>query len=466
MSSPVIWIVFPLIVSIVLIFFNRQRLLTVILAISTTLLLAVLAWQLEIGEVIIVGSWVFKIDDLLPVMGRGLLITNADRPKLVLFFMVAAFWFFGALVVDVPRLFVPLGLGTITVLMAALTVEPFIYAALLIEIAVLASVLMLTPLGGKVGPGVLRFLTYQTLGMLFILLAGWFLTGVDTGTENIKAVVQVATFLGFGFAFLLGIFPLHSWIPMLSKESHPYVVSFVFATLLSVGTLFGLNFINRYPWLQETLNTLDILRFLGVMMIIAGGAWAAFQRHLGSMLGYALIVEIGRTLIVISLPSGQMLSYALLLPRFLSLGVWALALTVLWEHSNKFHFSSVQGMARKFPIAGAGVILAHFSLAGFPLLAGFPIYLTLWEQLSNAASFAAFWSILGSVGLMAGGLRSLAVLVMGPEDLPWPEEERESIFARILILVGIVMLFVMGLFPQWFLTMLTSLSMGVETLTP
>jgi NADH:ubiquinone oxidoreductase subunit 2 (subunit N) len=186
--------------------------------------------------------------------------------------------------------------------------------------------------------------------------------------------------------------------------------------------------------------------------------WAAFQRDLGSMLGYAVVVEVGRTLMVIGLPSGQGLSYTLLLPRILSSGVWALALTVLRPYVKDFRFRTVQGMARRFPIVAAGVIFAHFSLAGLPLLAGFPVYLTLWEQLSIQESFTAFWAVLGSVGLMMGGLRSLAVLVMGPEDLPWSQEEGANLFAQILIVLGVGMLFVVGLFPQWFFPLLRSLA--------
>jgi formate hydrogenlyase subunit 3/multisubunit Na+/H+ antiporter MnhD subunit len=123
-------------------------------------------------------------------------------------------------------------------------------------------------------------------------------------------------------------------------------------------------------------------------------------------------------------------------------------------------------MARKFPIASIGVILAHFSIAGVPLLAGFPVYFMLWEQLSIAGSNAALWTLFGSVGLIAGGVRSLAVLIMGPEELPWAQDQSEGMLSRVLLLAGVGILFVVGLFPQWFLPLLFTLSAGSENIAP
>jgi hypothetical protein len=47
---------------------------------------------------------------------------------------------------------------------------------------------------------------------------------------------------------------------------------------------------------------------------------------------------------------------------------------------------------------------------------------------------------------------------MGPEDLPWSQEEGANLFAQILIVLGVGMLFVVGLFPQWFFPLLRSLA--------
>ncbi len=466
MSTPILWIVVPGVIAFVLIFLLRRRTISMIVAILTALILSGLAWWLEVGEVITFGPWAFKIQEQLTVAGRSFVISNLDRPQVALFYIVLAFWFIGALGISTPPLFIPLGLASVAIWIAALAVQPILYAALLIEVAVLLSVLMLTPIGKSVNRGVLRFLTYQTLGVPFILLAGWFLSGIEVEAGNTQDIVRAAIFLGFGFAFHLGIFPLHGWIPMLTETAHPYVTAFVISTMISIGVLFPVGFMQRYPSLYEEIDLLDIFRFLGILMVLVGGAWAAFQRHLGRILGFAMILETGRTFLTIGLPEGDQMLFALYIPRILALGVWAFSLSNLKAHSEDLRFHAVQGLGRKYPIIGAGLVLAQFSLVGIPLLGGFPTYLILWEQSAVYGVWISLGAVLGSAGLLIGGLRSLAVLVMGPEEVSGPQDDRGRIFSNIIILLGVSAMFIIGIFPQWFVPALTSISGTFGSLTP
>jgi len=354
-------------------------------------------------------------------------------------------------------------------LIASLSVQPILYAALLIEVAILLFALMLTPMGKSVNRGVLRFLTYQTLGLPFILLAGWFLSGIELEAGNTQDIFRAAIFLGLGFTFHLGIFPLHSWIPMLTEHAHPYVTAFVISTLLSVGILLPVGFMQRYPSLYENFNLLEILRLIGVLMVLVGGVWGIFQRDLGRILGFAVIVETGRTILAISLPGGDKLLFGLLFPRILAFGVWSMALSTLKSHVEDFKFRNVQGYGRSFPLSGAGIILANLSVAGLPILAGFPINLILWEQLAAIGGWISLASIAGSVGLMVSGIRTLAVLVMGPEDFAVVDEQdevTESIFQSVMILMGVAAMILVGLFPQWFFPSLTSIGITIGSQIP
>jgi formate hydrogenlyase subunit 3/multisubunit Na+/H+ antiporter MnhD subunit len=154
--------------------------------------------------------------------------------------------------------------------------------------------------------------------------------------------------------------------------------------------------------------------------------------------------------------------FLLIVPRSLALLVWAMSLTQLREQIQPLRFGIVQGFARKHPVTAAGLILAHFSVAGFPLLAGFPIRLALWEGLASQSLGVAFWFLIGILGLLTGATRTLAVLVMAPEGTGW--ELQEHWRSGIMIGIGVLGLFLLGIFPQIFRPIMANLPAMFEHL--
>jgi len=255
-------------------------------------------------------------------------------------------------------------------------------------------------------------------------------------------------------------------VPLLAEEASPYAVGFILTVFPAFSLIFGLNFIDRYSWLRDTAQFADSLRSVGLLMIVTSGLWAAFQRHLGRIFAYTAISETGISLLAISLPDkavGLQVIFYLLVPRAISMGIWALSVAIFKKQSPELSFESLRGRAREFPVATAGLVLASLAVTGAPLLASFPMRQVLWENLALVSLSSALWFGFANLGLWIGALRSLAVLIASPDEKkPW--KSLETWDQRFLIGVGLLTLFVLGLFPQWAQPLLSNLPAMFEHL--
>jgi NADH:ubiquinone oxidoreductase subunit 4 (subunit M) len=415
----------------------------------TALVLSISALLIPIDTALLIGPFSFKLSSTFQFLGRALVLSPADGSLLAIFYGIAALWFFGAEAAGVARRLVPLGLGIIALLIASIAVEPFLFAATFIEISILLAIPLVCPPGQIPGRGVLRFLVYQTLALPFILFAGWMLAGVEASPGDLALTLQSATMLGMGFSFLLAVFPLYSWMPLLAEETSPYAMGFLLWALPTITIVFGMGFLDRYTWLRTSPNLAGALQTTGILMVVTGGLWSAFQRHLGRLMAYASVVETGFVVMALSIqPSfnATEVIFLHLIPRGVGLAVWAFSLSIVAQKTDSLRFGSVQGLARAYPLASTGVVLANLSAAGFPLLAGFPPRLALWEGLAGQSLVLAFWLLVGVLGLLFGAIRSLAVLAMAPESTGWAWNETWT--QRVLLAAGMAVLFILGIFPQ------------------
>ncbi|HTX90387.1 MAG TPA: hypothetical protein VMC09_04140, partial [Anaerolineales bacterium] len=199
MSAPMLWIFLPIALSALMLLPRDERVGRLVICLFT-FFLTIAAWLLPIDTALTIGGTSFKLASSFTILGRNLTLTSADRAPLALIYGSAFFWFVPAALVKIPGRLIPLGLALTALLVASLAVEPFLYAALLIEVAVLLSIPLLTSHGQKPGRGLIRFLIFQTLAMPFILFSGWLLAGIEANPGNLVLVQQAALLLGLGFA--------------------------------------------------------------------------------------------------------------------------------------------------------------------------------------------------------------------------------------------------------------------------
>jgi len=335
-------------------------------------------------------------------------------------------------------------------------VEPFLYAALLVEMAVLITIPMMVPPGSMAGQGVQRYLIFQTLAVPFILLAAWVMgsNGGIPGSE--EQVLQAALLLGLGFAFWLAVFPFYTWVPLLAGEVQPYVAGFVLSILPAGILVLLLHFFDNFGVLRSVPNLFPSVRLIGVLMVVTGGVWAAFQEDLPRIFGYAVIVETGFALTAVGLlTDSSMTAFAgAALPRMMSLALWALGMTVLRQSNIDLSFNGIQGTLRRFPLTFAAMILSALSLSGLPMLPGFTPRALILSSLAEVDRGLTLWALVGMGGLLFSMLRATAAAAQGGEGV-WQVEETR--WQRALLIPGLLVLLLMGFFPGALLSNLVGL---------
>lgn len=449
MSAPLIWIVLPLLISVALWFVQSKTRLVLIISLILCGLLGLIALLQPIGGVVKIGPTSIELKTTLVLLGRSFILENKDRFFLVFINFAAVFWFLGARISKTPSKFIPLSLAIISLLTAALAVEPFLYSAVLIELAVIISLPMLINRDEPIGKGVLRYFIYQSLAMPFILFAGWMLSGTQANPSDVSQLQFAALLLGLGFAFWLAVFPFHVWIPELASEGHSYIVGFLLSCLPPVYLLIMLKYLNGLIWLKDAAFLVPTLQIVGAVMIVTGGIWAAVQTDLKRLFGFTVIIQSGFSLICISLQNsqGNELFYLSLIPHMLSLGVFAYALAVLQRHQiSSAQFKNLSGMIRNFPVLFTSVICSLFSVIGLPLFAGFSLNLELFGLLGNRSLI--IWIMLGYIGLMIAAFRLLIVLI-GYNGKKWLITE--SMGDLFFLVTGVFALMLMGTFPSPFI---------------
>jgi NADH-quinone oxidoreductase subunit N len=148
MSAPILWIFLPLIFAGILLLLRNQRA-TSLMAGILTFFLTLVAWLLPIDSAMTIGSWSFKLSSSFEILGRHLVLGSSDLALLALIYGSAMIWFLATPGLKSTQRLPSLGLAITALLVAALAVEPFLYAALLIEMAVLLSIPLLSVPGQR-----------------------------------------------------------------------------------------------------------------------------------------------------------------------------------------------------------------------------------------------------------------------------------------------------------------------------
>jgi multicomponent Na+:H+ antiporter subunit D len=265
---------------------------------------------------------------------------------------------------------------------------------------------------------------------------------------------MAAVLLAISFALLLGVVPFHTWVPAMTRDGEPLASAFVLTVANGTVWFLLLDFLETYPWLSDHPSFSSVLLAAGLAMVALGGLIAAAQHQIGSIVGYAALVDSGAALIALSLSSqlGLTLVFMSLLLRPFGIILMGAGLSGLRERGED-NLEALRGVGWQAPWSTAALVVGALSIAGFPVSAGFVWRWSLYRALAPSSSLSgAMLLILAGGGIMVGLVRTLSTLLARPNpETGAPDSvsiRSEGWLNTLVIGLAILSCVIIGLFPQ------------------
>jgi len=465
-NTVIIWIVLPALLGLALVMIQRQTKLSAVLGSLIPFVLTVLAVVFSKGLTLLVLGRYFILVDSLVIFGRTIQITADQLGIIALLYFLCFAWNLLSGLFKVSHWFNSLSLIITALWVSVQFINPFLYSAVVIELIALVSVPLLSPRGTPARSGVIRFLSMQTLAMPLILISGWMVSGIETSPSAEAIILRGSLLVIAGFSLWAGIFPIHSWLPMLTEESHPWIISFL-QTIMQISlAIFFLKFLNQYAWLRNLEEIKLVLKWIGALCIISAGIMVVFQKKLSRILGYLYLSGTGY--IVLSMAFQQqgwldVLSLYLLPCVF---AYWSLgyALSLLREAlgSEQIDFSELSGLIWRYPLISVLLLCSLLNIIGMPLFSLFPSHRIIWSILASESLTIRLLISIGLLGMITMVLRVLGMMVQPPEVTDQDKKEKPVFIVPVVLIVLLMVL--SGLFPQIFSAPIQSLLISFQNL--
>ncbi len=464
LPGPIAILVLPLGMAVLLQILRRWTTVTAWMAAASALIVggAIVLIPLErVWTLDLFGGVSVVLGQPLVLLGRSLVIQPADRLALAFLFFTTAGLFVVAWRLLPHSNFFPIALVAVSLLAAALMVEQVIYAALLIEMAVILTVFPLHEPRSTLGEaetrtrstsGGLKYLAYTTLALPGLMVTHLLLELFAVFPNDLGLLRTAATLMSLSFAILFGAVPFQTWLSNVASDGSPPVVTFIFTVGLGAVWFMLLHYLQAYAWLGRQAAFGDLFTFLGLLMIVAGGLLAASQRRLGRLVGYATLVDNGVMLLALGTEQleGVALAILMLLARPLSLGLMTLGLQGLRDFGNgDDHYEAVSGAAWHSPWRAAAFWVGGIALAGFPISLSFAARWGLLRLIADQQLSIAMLALAGGAGVMFGLVDAFrTMLTPRGEGASLKITIVEDRVVLVLILLLIVIILLAGFFPQ------------------
>ena len=325
--------------------------------------------------------------------------------------------------------------------------------------------------GPRPGYAALKFVLYTLAGSLLMLvgvIGEYVATGKHTfdlatlATMPPSPSLQFLLFFVFALAFAIKtpLFPFHSWLPD-AYMAAPTPMLVTFAGVMGKAGAYGFLRI-AIPLFPQPVDWWDwrwVIPVLGVAAIIWGALMALAQRDMKLLVSYSSVSHMGFIVLGIFALNVQGQQGAILQMVNHGVIIAALFLIVAWisERTGTRDRAAMAGLARRMPVMAGVFAVVTFAALGLPGLNSFVgEFMTLlgaWERAPALALFAV-------IGLVLAPVYMLRLFQGAMQGEPAGIAMRSDISGRQVTLLAplIVLMFVIGLYPNLLTSLMTSLA--------
>ena len=329
----------------------------------------------------------------------------------------------------------------------------------------------------------LKFLVMVIIASAFVLFGLSIIYGL-TGSLNYTTVreslnvvaasdknllIIAFIFVAAGYAIEAAIVPFHFWLPDAYTAAPAPSAAFLSA-LVDQGSYYILIRILLYIIIptgpNQVLDWTFMLAILAAVTMVVGNIFALIQNDVKRLIAYICVADVGYNLVSITSVSALGLDGNLyfFLIGGLTTALAFMVIGIINSHGIKT-LEDFAGLGKKMPLVSLALVIAGLSFAGVPPLGGFiGKYLVFTGALQANLAWLAVIGVLTSVLQTAYIFRLMNVMYSKKPKDETPIKENKHILIPVFILVAAI--FILGLFPDLVLQLLTPATHQLHALIP
>ena len=254
-----------------------------------------------------------------------------------------------------------------------------------------------------------------------------------------------------GMAFKISAVPFHFWVPDV-YEGSPVTITAFMSTVVKIAAIAAFYKVFSVCFSSVQSTWITILQVITVLTLVVSNITAVYQTRVKRMLAYSSVGQVGYILLAFIANSAT--SSGTILYYLASYAVASIAtFSVLHEVENANESASgFNGLYKRNPMLAVVMTIALLSLAGIPPLAGFfAKYMVFAQALDHGyASLVILAVVTSLIGVYYYFQVVIAMFLKEPDGALI----RLSGSSKALMALLIVLTLLMGLFPNWLISML------------